>query len=643
MEYAELRDLKFQDSEQLIQYCKELAQKNGFKLINKDKQCTDRIRLICNQKILNKNTKQTSKTNCNFHLNFNKKNGVYVLSDKSVLIHNHETVNNNTLISETCQDEIIRMKKIGINNFQIIEYIFQKYNVQITSIDISKLIKVNSTAHQSEIQMLENSLTEYDQLYIYQNNDGQISGIFTLMKDEEENYSHFGDFISIDGTNIPNNLNWTTIPISLEDNHRSIVSGGLVFCCSETKEFYVWLFNILFNLFPQIKCVISDEDTSIISALFEFSDIYHILCSKHKIANIYKHINISNYDEIQQKEFEFCLNEFFYSRSSLISNNALNKILKCFPEVRPYFEEYVIPLMDHYVLSKMPNVFTYNHCSTQLSESYNNMIKVALTNRVYHFAEIRNIVNSVFRNKLSRSLQMRRNARKIESKVRNQFAIKTTNEICDLIEIEIQNSENLYFQFDGECYTCFSNNESYHVGFDGCECKFHWHAGIPCRHLIGLYKFTGNWFPTQFVNERFIDDYSFKPRQMIYFKINNEESDSSDSLFEDNSDEEEEDIDNESFIFELQEDLRKNLNQNQEPKTMSLNNYVELLQLSKEIAKAGSINQNNYLSVKKDLQNLINKYSLIKNEDILSQGRRKGRPKTKGHSRFSPIGFQRKK
>ena len=151
MEYAELRDLKFQDSEQLIQYCKELAQKNGFKLINKDKQCTDRIRLICNQKILNKNTKQTSKTNCNFHLNFNKKNGVYVLSDKSVLIHNHETVNNNTLISETCQDEIIRMKKIGINNFQIIEYIFQKYNVQITSIDISKLIKVNSTAHQSKI------------------------------------------------------------------------------------------------------------------------------------------------------------------------------------------------------------------------------------------------------------------------------------------------------------------------------------------------------------------------------------------------------------------------------------------------------------------------------------------------------------
>ena len=120
MEFTELSSLRFQDSQQLIKYCKELAQRNGFRLINKDKQCTDRIRLICNQKVLNKNTRQTSKTNCNFHLNFNRKNGVYVLSNKSVLVHNHETFRNSVLISETWQDEIIRMKKIGINNFQII-------------------------------------------------------------------------------------------------------------------------------------------------------------------------------------------------------------------------------------------------------------------------------------------------------------------------------------------------------------------------------------------------------------------------------------------------------------------------------------------------------------------------------------------
>ena len=51
-------------------------------------------------------------------------------------------------------------------------------------------------------------------------NDGEISGLFTLTKDEEENYSHFGDFILIDWTNIPNNLNWI-FDLILFWNHQS--------------------------------------------------------------------------------------------------------------------------------------------------------------------------------------------------------------------------------------------------------------------------------------------------------------------------------------------------------------------------------------------------------------------------------------
>ena len=118
----------------------------------------------------------------------------------------------------------------------------------------------------------------------------------------------------------------------MEDNHKSIVSGGLVFCCSETKEFYEWLFNILFNLFQQIKCVISDEDTSIISALFEYNEVYHILCSKHKIANIYKHINIFKYDEVQKQEFDYLLHEFFILDLRLHQTMHSTKFSNAFPK-----------------------------------------------------------------------------------------------------------------------------------------------------------------------------------------------------------------------------------------------------------------------------------------------------------------------
>ena len=249
------------------------------------------------------------------------------------------------------------MKKIGISNYHIIEYIYQKFGTQITSLDIAKLINQNNTVNISETQMLEDCLKENDKYFIYRNEDQQIAAIFSLTQEENDNYSHFGDFISIDGTNIPNNLNWTTIPIALENNHCELVSGGLAFCSSETKEFYNWLFDILFNLFPQIKCVISDEDTSILSSLYDFPNVSHILCSKHKIANIYKQINIKNYSEGQLLQFKQLINQYFYSRSRSKSDEALNSLYNNFPEIQEYFENYVVPLSDHYIVSKLPQLF----------------------------------------------------------------------------------------------------------------------------------------------------------------------------------------------------------------------------------------------------------------------------------------------
>ena len=265
------------------------------------------------------------------------------------------------------------------------------------------------------------------------------------------------------------------------------------------------------------------------------------------------------------------------------------------------------------------------------------MIKYALSNRTYHLSEIRETVNNIFRNKLSKNEQIRRNAYKNESYVRKDFGIKTTKEICKMIENEISLAEKLFYEYDGNIWKCHSQVDTFTLNFDGCDCNLQYHAGIPCRHLIGLYKYTKNWFPVHFVYDRLTDDFSFNHTKFsdqindIMF-LEEEDSYDSDYVFEPESDDE--------FLYESTEDPYINdfTETFSKQKPIILNNYSELMQLSKEISKIGSSNKEMFSLVKNDLLNLMNKYSQAQRGEVICTGRRRGRPKTRGNSKFSIIG-----
>ena len=107
------------------------------------------------------------------------------------------------------------------------------------------------------------------QIFIFENLEG-LTGVLTFTHDEHSNLTRFSDFMVIDGTNIPNSLNWVTIPISLQGNNDKLLSDGVAFTSYESKDFYCWLILHLLMINQRLKVIISDEDNSICTVADEF-------------------------------------------------------------------------------------------------------------------------------------------------------------------------------------------------------------------------------------------------------------------------------------------------------------------------------------------------------------------------------------
>ena len=179
-------------------------------------------------------------------------------------------------ISEEVSSFIKSMKNIGISNFHIVSFVQNQFNITITVKDIAKVMKNHLLQSAiSETEEMENYMQSRGKFSIFQSLDG-ITGFFTLTFEEEKNLKAFGDFVVIDGTSIPNFLNWSIIPISLQGNYGELLSGGVAFASSESKEFYYWLIKEIQMITSKLRVIISDEDSTICPAIGDFSGLFHI-------------------------------------------------------------------------------------------------------------------------------------------------------------------------------------------------------------------------------------------------------------------------------------------------------------------------------------------------------------------------------
>ena len=506
MYFESLSSLSFTCGSELCSYLKELSARNGFGIYLKDSKNANRLRFYCSNHQLHLNVKNTRKTGCGFRLVFNKNsNGIYVISKYSNFEHSHQISNQMCTVDQPIQQEIATMKKIGICNFHIICYIEKKFGISITREDIQKFSSKNEKINYSETKMLSQYMNDKGKCFIFEDQNGSIAGLYTVTYEEEKDLRKYCDFLVIDGTSIPNFIDWTIIPISLQGNKMELISGGVAFAPSENQEFYVWLLSIILSIAPNFRCIISDEDNGICAAMDEYPNICHILCLKHKIAIVQ---NLIGKNHPNREKFLELINVMFYSRSIIQSNEAVNEIYKEFPEVIHYFENNIFPNRCKLLVSMRPNVFHFGHLPSQLGESYNNMIKRDLNNSLKHLYEIRDHISRKFFQKKQYEEQVQRSSFVFHHYIINEYGLNISRKICSIIDIEVNNSERIEIEQVGENeYVARDNsNLKFNLNFLDCECHYPAHAGIPCRHIIALFRKTGNAFPIHLINSRFIEN-----------------------------------------------------------------------------------------------------------------------------------------
>ena len=335
-----------------------------------------------------------------------------------------------------------------------------------------------------------------------------------------------------------------------------------------------------------------------------------------------------------------------------IANASIKEMYELFPEVIHYFETYVYPKRHNLLVSLRPDVFLFNHTTSQLGESYNNMIKSNMNYGLKHLSEIREHISCEFRIKHNLKMQKEKNSFVYHHFLIDQYNLALPRKICENIDIEITNLINIQIEIINEEMWEAKEKENtiYYLDFLNCNCRFISNAGIPCRHILALYRQTGNDFPAHLINPRFFVDYEKNKSNKDFiwpyqnceeeeeeegseFICEEEYSDIEDDFFFESIDQSEHDYKIVDMQFHCQSNKRI-----QEHSSNQAKKYTELLQISKEICNIGSESQGIFDDVKNDLTRILTRYRKRTSfgEIVERSGRKKGRPRKK-LSKYSRI------
>ena len=124
----------------------------------------------------------------------------------------------------------------------------------------------------------------------HQTKDGIIrrKAVATFTREEIENLSKFGDFLSIDPTYSTMTSFWSIIPLTVIGAEREIRSAGMIFASSGKSEIWRWILQILLQELPtkdKLETLCSDDDVGIEGCFTETKNIRFKTEVDHKILN----------------------------------------------------------------------------------------------------------------------------------------------------------------------------------------------------------------------------------------------------------------------------------------------------------------------------------------------------------------------
>jgi hypothetical protein len=525
-----LRELSFQTGSKAVDYVKAQAHARGFKLSLRDSCKADRIRLLCHRAEYGKGKKNTTKTGCPVRVTILKRNDHYFITIQDGLVHNHPLrPPPEADIPEQVANSIRDLLALGVPNPLIVQFIERQtgHLLSIPDIDVFRTPE-SEDAMLSETDGLVDMAKDGDICFTREvtfRGQQHRAGLLFITKLERANLARWGDVLWLDGTAFKNDIGWMTWPVTLCDDRKQLASGGVFFTAFENEEAFVWLLRT-FNeiLGPQLRTVFTDEDSAFVPAMQTFQrdvrrDVAHRVCLFHKRRNFQKHVDAAKVDPQVRDEALRLFDATCRYPTEKEVGEALAKIRLLVPSLSPYLDRQVCPYLALFTEAYRGGALTLGYAATALSESSNNMSRRFIPSRGISLVAIRKGITRAYKVKcLGTAFAIHHEFRRVEF-LEREYGLKLQRPICRWIDKisekakqctivtvpRASNQAEQYFE------ATIKGHRTWLIKVTGdrveCECDRLNATGLPCAHLVALFRVGGGAFPVGLISRRWIPNF----------------------------------------------------------------------------------------------------------------------------------------
>ena len=396
----------FRSTQVAFEECSKAARKVGFVLCSRLTKDSPYGHFYCKKGGRTTPERPTAKTQCPFIIRLVPvtKQGSEVCVKHCILEHNHELLPeryNHTTLPVTIQNRLVSLWLAGSSFFTIKSVLRGETQHVYTTKQLKSVIYplIDRKQYKSQVQELKDFAQERgdrcDVLLETIAEKTYCSAVFLMTNTQHREILQYGDVLLIDGTVVPSSLHWSMIPITVLSANKELLICGFVFTSTVSKHILTWFFRRLLNL-PGIavafKTLITDDDNAFSSSFRSACDekhlnIPHLLCSKHKATNMFRHLaNSHRGSDLSIREQQILT--ICYSRSRSKCDAAVSAICSSQDSFGRYFEANIVPDIHRFAPAHTKSVLTLGVTTTSLAESANQMLKHDLAVRQTRLVEL---------------------------------------------------------------------------------------------------------------------------------------------------------------------------------------------------------------------------------------------------------------
>ena len=353
--------------------------------------------------------------------------------------------------------------------------------------------------------------------------------VLTFRETELNNLKQFGDTLFIDGTMARLKLRWEVIPITAIDQHRELVSCGIMYAAITSEETLTWMLSEIWRIVEPLnilRTIVSDEDCAFIAAFRNLMQIvnqtdehiiiHHVLCALHKQRNFMKKMQTCGLTKAEKEIAIDLFRKICYHTNNNYASHCLEQLKELNEKLCHYIEKQVEPELHQFSRSHMNGIHANGYNTTSPGESMNNMLKHDLRSGMT-LRESRRHFDSVLDNH-AQNAEIKRNHRRIPVGPNTILPVELYRCLGHAMATKLEKQaimaettvvEPLTEEDDLFTHVAFSPDHpeiEYKLNEDYCSCNTVHFLGIPCCHLLKLHKELSKPFPSDLIDQRWSID-----------------------------------------------------------------------------------------------------------------------------------------